>query len=451
MSKAITSSPRQRFLNFIAADSLKARLVRGGLGSAAIQASSRVLSIALSILLARTLGAEGYGVYAFAFAGMTLLMVLAQAGVPTLLMREVTASEVRGDWGLLRGVLRRGGQIVALVASGVSLIGLLMLWAVGDRFEPTMFYTMAVVLLVLPLSAGTTTIAHALKGLRWVVLGEAVKQLFRPALALILISVLFVLSPELRQPQYAMVGQLIAVMVVVLVGAWLLRRLMPTSARTVTPIYRNREWLRSAIPFMLIGGTRVINSQTDILMLGWMTGSEEVGIYRVATQAAMLVVFGLQVVHAVVAPHFSRLYAQRDMARLQRLVTQSARAILLAALPLSLVFILAGEIVLELLFGTEFAAAHAPLAILAVGQLVNAGFGSVGILLAMTGHELDTVRGLSIAAVLNIVLNLVLIPLFGMEGAAVSSAVTLVIWNLILRSYVSKRLGIESSAVGRRA
>lgn len=429
---------------------LKARLIRGGLGSAGIQAANRVLTLALGIILARSLGAEGYGVYTYAFAIMSLLMVIAEAGVPTLLMREVAASLGREEWGLLRGALIRGGQFVGLVATCVSVIGLIVLWCLAEGLSTSVLYTTALMLLVLPVSALCKTIAHALRGLHHVVLGQAVNMLIRPLLVVLLVGIGFLLWPDLRQPQYAMAAQLIGVAVVLLVGILFLRRFLPAQGKTATPEYRSRDWLKSALPFTLIGGAGIINNHADIIMLGWFTGSDDVGIYRVAVQGATLVAFGLQAANAVVAPQFARLYALGDMARLQRLVTLSARVILVAALPVALIFIFAGGAVVGWVFGPEFIIAHLPLAILSIGQLINAGFGSVGFLLNMTGYEDVVAHILWQTALVNIALNIILIPLYDTAGAGVATSASLALWNMLLYRQVRDRIGLISTAFRRQ-
>ncbi|MBA7669784.1 hypothetical protein ES703_77918 [subsurface metagenome] len=113
---------------------------------------------------------------------------------------------------------------------------------------------------------------------------------------------------------------------------------------------------------------------------------------------------------------------------------------------MALTFIFAGGAIAGWVFGPEFTQSHTPLAILAVGQLVNAGMGSVGFLLNMTGHERDVARTLLITAGLNILLNLALIPPFGMAGAASATAVSLALWNFILYQLVKIRIGINSTA-----
>ena len=101
-------------------------------------------------------------------------------------------------------------------------------------------------------------------------------------------------------------------------------------------------------------------------------------------------------------------------------------------------------------FGAAYGGSGAALGILAIGQLCDAAFGSVVFLLNMTGHERDTVRGLSIGVVVNALLNLALIPLFGINGAAAATALTLLIWNVLLWRAVRRRLGIDSTALGLR-
>jgi O-antigen/teichoic acid export membrane protein len=80
--------------------------------------------------------------------------------------------------------------------------------------------------------------------------------------------------------------------------------------------------------------------------------------------------------------------------------------------------------------------------------MINAGMGSVGLILNMTGNEKDTLKGHIIAALVNIILNLVLIPYFGINGAAWATAVSMICWNLILGLLVFKRLGIWAHAIG---
>jgi O-antigen/teichoic acid export membrane protein len=419
----------KRARSLVTGDGLKARLIRGAVGSGGVQAANRFLALALSVVLARMLGPDYYGVYAYAFAIMSLLMMLAEVGVPPLLMREVAASQGRAEWGVLRGAIRRGAQFVALAASMVSMTGLLVLWWFADSLRAEVVCTTALMLLVLPATALCKTVAHAIRGLNRVVIGQAVDMLIRPLVVLIIVAVVFIAFPERRQPHIAMTGQLSGALLVLLVGMLTLRCLMPSESRGSTLQYRSRQWLKSALPFTLIGGAGIINTQADIIMIGWFMPTEEIGQYRVAAQAAMLIPFGLQAASAVIAPQFSRLYAQGDMLRLRRLVVISRRISLAAALPLAIALFIAGDVIVEWVFGPAYSGAHLPLVILAVGQLVNAAFGPVGIFLNMTGNEKLNSMLLWSTVAGNIVMNSVMIPIAGISGAALASSLSLAFKN----------------------
>jgi O-antigen/teichoic acid export membrane protein len=253
----------------------------------------------------------------------------------------------------------------------------------------------------------------------------------------------FLLWPHLREPHYAMAAQLLSAMVVLLVGMLLLRRFTPEAVRSTEPEYRDRTWLKSALPFTLIGGALVVNHQTDIIILGRFVSSDEVGIYRVATQGAMLVAFSLQVLNAVFSPHFAKFYAQHKFDRLQRMMTISARSILAASLPLVLVFVLWGDSLAAFVFGADFADSYHALAILAVGQFLAGGFGCIGVLMSMSGRERFLAKGLWSSSLLNIFLNLIFVPLYSGVGAAIATTVSWLFLHVILYLLVKRDMGIR--------
>jgi O-antigen/teichoic acid export membrane protein len=268
----------------------------------------------------------------------------------------------------------------------------------------------------------------------------------QPALAVVAIGAVFALWPDWRLPQVAMGLQVVVAGILLVIGLVLLASRLPGRAKGIRARYHTRHWLGRLMPFTLLGGAGLLIMQADVLILGLFRPAEEVGIYRVAVQGAMLVTFGLQAVNAVTPPEFARSYRQGDRDRLQKLASSSALLALLFALPVGLIFIAAGGSILAWVFGSGFAAGHLPLAILTIGQMGNVAAGSVGYLLNMTGHENDTARVMVLACVLNVGLNLALIPPMGATGAAVATALSLAFWNVVLYRLARKRIAINPSA-----
>jgi len=429
---------------------LRKQLLHGGVGSLSLKLASVLLGFILAVLLARSLGPEQYGVYGFTLTLVTLIAIPAQVGLPHLLVRETAKAEVRSDWALMRGLWRWAARYVFI--SSLILLTFVgsIVFLFGHHLNEHRLQALIIALPVIPLIALGNIRGAALRGLGRVFLGQLPEKVIRTAAMILFVGTLIAAGGEIGRTfsaNSALTLYVASAALAFAVGAALLWANRPegvtheTSARTKTA-----EWRRAVIPLALISGVQVLNSNVDMLLLGMMRTDEEVGLYRVAVQLGTLVIFGLTAINMVLHPHISRLYQSGDHQALQRLVTLSSRIILLFALPPVLVLVFLGGPVLTLLFGADYQPAHVALALLALGQLMNAGMGSVGALLNMTGHEQDTMHGMLIALTLNIVLNLALIPLLGIAGAALATALTFATWNIILWRMVRRRLGIKASA-----
>ena len=431
---------------------LMAQLLRGGVGSLAVKVTHALLAFFLAVVLARTLGPEGYGVYAFALAVLMLVAIPAQAGMPVLVVRETARAQSNESWGLMRGLWRWATRWVLLFSLIVMALVAAILFGVTGLDHPRAG-TLAAGLLLIPLIALANIRGAALRGLHRVVQGQLPESVFRPILLLMaVLAVVYVVGrPEALTPQRVMGLYVAAALAAFVLGAWMLFRSRPAGVKAAPkPEYEKSGWRRAVVPLALIAGLQIINQQTDIIVLALFREDAEVGVYRAVFQVALLVVFGLQAMNMVVQPHFARLYEKGEIRRLQRLVTASARVILTMALPVVLVLVMFGKDVMTLVFGESYKEGAMALSILAVGQLINTTIGPVAMLLNMTGYEKDVMRIVAFSAVINIFLNILLIPPLGMSGAAITTAISLTIMKLYLRNYVMKRIGIETLATYKK-
>ena len=149
-------------------------------------------------------------------------------------------------------------------------------------------------------------------------------------------------------------------------------------------------------------------------------------------------------INSIRAPMIGQYYARKELKELQRVVTSAAVVYAVVTVPIVIVLIVFGKSALSL-FGMDFIAAYLPLSILLVGQLVDALAGSVGYLMTMTGHQNEMVKVIGVCSILNIILNAVLIPIMGLTGAALSTAITMSLWSILLVFRVKNRLQINST------
>jgi len=427
---------------------LSSLLIKGSIGTFALKVASTGLAFIISVLLARFLGAKGYGIYAYVMAWVGLLAVPATLGLDKLLVREVSVYQTQSAWGLMRGVLRRANQAVVVVSLVLAFLAALGAWILAGRSGSQMLISFWVALTMLPLITLTSLRQEALRGLGNIVVGQLPEMFIQPVLFIFLIGTAYLFIGRGLNTPWVIGMVVLATGIAFIIGAGLLYKRLPQAVKEASPDYKTRIWVRSALPLLFIGCMQVINARTDTIMLGAIKGAGDVGIYAVANRGAGLITFILLSVNMVLAPTVASLYAARDMKQLQHVITKSARLIFLISMPIGLGLILFGHWFL-LLFGREFTNGATALTILSAGQLINAAMGSVKLLLIMTGYERDVAFGVGLSAILNVILNYLLIPLWGLNGAALATGGSMTLWNILLTIWVYKRLGIHTTALGK--
>ncbi|WP_199456733.1 MULTISPECIES: oligosaccharide flippase family protein [unclassified Marinobacter] len=439
------TAPLRRLLNSGRGEGLKAQLVRGALGVGGLKLLSLPLTLGTSILLARGLGPEGYGQYVFVLAVISMMALPVGPGLGQLVTREIAKFHHSEEWGLFRGLLRRAHQWVVL---GSLVLGVLIAmlsvqnarWVMGDRWTLLLLAT-----LMLPLLGLNALRSATLRGLRNVFYAQVPELIARPGLHLIIAASLLLVG--VLNPATALVSQIMSTALAFFIGAWFLSRLKPRPVGLATPAYRQSEWGRSLLPFTLLAAVAILNGQIGILALGWLGTDAEVASLRIAQNGAMLVVVSQAIVNQVIGPHVTRARQNNDESRLKSLSKQSARGALAVALPIALPLIFLGAPIVGFIYGETYQnTVPLPLIILAIGQLVNVAFGSVGLFLTMSGFERDTLAGQVVALAVNAIAAIILIPPFGVVGAAVAITIGLVTWNVVLATRFVKRLGFTPSA-----
>ena len=425
----------------------RSNLVRKSAPVMLIRLGNIGVSLLLGVILARTLGASGFGRYSYVYSILLMLAIPAQLGLAQLIMRETAKANANANesWGLIRGLLRWSN--IAICIFSIIIVAVIILYSnYGNMSEQKLFLIGA---LLIPLGALGNIRGATLVGLGRAAQGQFPEMVFRPLLFASLTFILWLfMRPNLLTPETAMVLHVLSSGVAFIFGTIVLFKFLPNEL-TSRPqsIYRSKAWFLSAFPLGMIAGIQVINTNLDIVMLGIYRPPEEVGVYKVVVMAATLVSFGMQAVNLVIMPRVVRLYEKGDIHALQALVTSSARLIMSLAIAVALVLTFFGSWILHSAFGANYAEGYTILMVLVVAQLINSAFGSVVLLLNMSGNEKETMTGVAVASCVNVALNFLLIPLYGSLGAAVATSATLVAWSAILCWRVNARMRINSSII----
>ena len=419
-------------------------------GSSAANVAVRIaatgLTFLLAILFARLMGPDGFGIYSYAIAVVTLLAILTRMGLPTLVVREVARYQAKSRWGSLRGLMLRALQLIVVmsVLSMAIVVGFMALFS--DSIAAVQQETLLWALVLIPSIALGACGGAALRGLGHVIQGQIAEQLLRPGLLLVLlVSTLVIAGPEWVTAPTGMALHAFSAIAAILLSGFFFLRTIPSELRTTSSSFQEeRRWKSSLIPLSLLAGLLVITSQTDILMLGLFVEAEDIGVYRVAWQGASLVNLVLFAIGLTVEPTIARLHGLGESRSLQEIVKTSGRMAFVISLLMSAVLILFGRQLLAFVFGAAYVGSYLPMAILCAGQIALAFSGWAVLVLNMTGNERTTARFTAYAAVANVVANAVLIPLLGLPGAAIATASTMFLWKLGLAYAARQVAGINT-------
>lgn len=401
----------------------------------------------LSFVLARTLGAAGYGIYTYALSWAVFLGLLSIVGLDKLVTREVAIDRGRENWGRVRGLVRTANRTGFAVSVAVVVVVATITSIVNNVGLTEMSFTVLVGLLMVPILTLMKVRQAALAGLGEVALGQWPELLLHPATVTALVAIWWLATGQVLA-HVAMFFTVLSSAAMLVVGACLLHRTMRQAAQSEPLPPLRLPWRETLWPLTLMSGVQGIQAQADMLLLGLLAPAAAVGAYGVASRGGQLVTFFLLAAVPALGPATASLYASGDRPELERLAVTTARTTTLLTLPVALGLILFGRWALAL-FGPGFPAGAPALAILACGQFVNVACGPVGTVLIMTGHERIVLRRVGVAAVANAALSAVLIPFLGALGAAMGSATGTILWNVLLAWDVRQRLGIHATAFAR--
>ncbi|NES01370.1 MAG: flippase [Okeania sp. SIO2F4] len=408
-----------------------------------IQLTGLLLIYLVKVFLARWMGKTEYGIYEYVISWSLLLAIPAGLGFPRTVLRLISEYRVKQDWGRLGGIIR--GSLLLTILNSILLClvstGLILLLNHYHSFAYAK--PLLIGIWLVPLQALVQLFLETARAMKDVTLAYAPSLVIWPIL--LLSGGLFFWQRNHALRSITTIEMAMVMLAIALsFQLWLLWGKLNTEVEQTTPIYNYREWISIALVLLLQAGFKEILNQTDIVMVGSVIGAEEAGIYSAAVKTAEWVAFSLQTVNIVVAPVFTTLYVQGDRQELQNLVSKVTVWMFWSSLAVAAILIIFAQPVMRL-FGSDFVVAHWQLKILVLGQLVNALCGSVGFLLIMTGHQNKAVFIYGYAALSNIVLNGVLIPIFGSIGAAIATSLTMAMWNVWLSFLVIKHLGIYPS------
>ena len=399
-------------------------IARGGTLNLAGAILGQAAVFSVLLLLARWFDIREVGRYAQCYAVLSLLGLLALSGFRAGVTRFVAVHLADDDPAAVRGTVR-----LALLVSGgaAALLGVLLAlaapWLADRLHDPALTGGLRLMALTLPAMTVCEAALAATRGWRSQRAFTLIGQIYEPVCRLLLTAVLLFLGAGLTGAFWAIVAAGWSAAALALLALRRRLRALDGAARTYQP--------RQLFSFSTVSWVSSLSSTgliwLDTLLLGFFA-DPDIGVYNVATRLVTVAVFVLAPLNAAFGPYLAHLHHQGRLDEVRRSYAAVTGWVVRLSLPAFAALLVFPDELLRL-FGPEFAVGAAVTVILAAGQIVNAATGPCGTVLNMSGRVALNMWDNLAALVLNVLLNLWLIPAYGIVGAAVAWAVSLAVVN----------------------
>ena len=438
------------WFNFSEEEGLKSYFLKAGSGSTLILAVSLVIAFITSILLARYLGPHDYGVYAFIISLIIVFSNLSLLGFDSLISRETA---------ILRAPEKQE-QSKTLFKYGLRkfLPMLLLVWLIAIFFSnwfPILrslsFQDRFIAFSAIPFISMMLYFASRLHGNQHILSSLISKQIVRAISFLTLIILIKSFYKDLSLTVVLMLSTSTYVLALI-VATYLLKRKEPGmityQPKSEIQHTNNKLWNGMAMQFFLLATVEWLSKKIDILLVGNILTSYDLGIYHIALKMAELMLIPTVAINIVAAPKIAGYYAKNDLKRLKNFTVKVTRAIIIFSLLVFILLIFFGPLILKV-YGQEYEGAYLPMIILAAAIFFQLFYGFAGLVLLMTRNVNPVIRGTAVALLVYTIAYSVFIPKMGIVGAAIAYGIGLITLKAIMYFEVVQRFGFHLNPFAR--
>ncbi|WP_136807919.1 oligosaccharide flippase family protein [Desulfosediminicola flagellatus] len=397
----------------------------------------RALAFLSGVVIAPAIGPAGYGLFVLCRDLCLTGSMFCRSGFPIGIIRKIRES--KGN-----SLLQSSYIVHAFYISGtISLLLMLFAWVWGGNYLATNVFpderfssTFRVMVLLVPLLTFLDLLNACYRAYFKVQKSSIVINIGQPSTRLLLIVCLFIFSMDLRVVIWGtLLSYLLAVGYLLYDSRnWLLNNLF--SPKHLPKINIRNFWSYSFV-IAITGSVNLLMDKMDGFMIGYFNGSEEVGNYAIIKIAVPVIILFNGAFNSLLGTTIAALAADNDYGGMANAMQQHSRWMVISSFPLFLVFAVWGKDLL-LIFGKAFTLPTATIILLAGGQLIVALFSSVGFALSMTKNYQAELPVSLLGLFINACLNYILIPEYGIIGAAIATVIAILTVNIVRLTIVCK-------------
>ena len=438
------TSPTQSFARAITrvkailserSDSRLAQLVAGKVFL--VRVANAMLALVSQVLLARWMGSFEFGIFIYAWTWVLMIGALSDMGLSSAARRFVPEYTESKAFDKLRGFLSGSRWLAFAIATaigGAGALGVMLLEPWLDNFVVIPLYLACVMIPIYGLVQVQAGIAQSYD---WPNLAFLPFYIIRTSAIIILMGIAWLAGAPTDAPT-AMYISIITIYGVTIGQLYVLDRRLKKKVPAGPKTYEPKIWLATSLPIFAVEGLYLLLTYVDILALEHFRSPDEVAVYYAAARLLAIVAFVYFAIAGATTHKFTQYHVSGDRERLASFFRETIKWTFWPSLAICVAILVCGKPLLRL-FGAGFDAGYDVMFILAIGMLARAAVGPAERLLIMLGDRKQCMAIYALAFVVNLALCFVLIPRFGIEGAAASISTALVVESIWRYCVVRRR------------
>jgi len=404
---------------------------------------SKALTYLYRVSIARFVGPEAYGQLSLALAVTGVTSTIAYLALGNGLKKFIPEFRTENDLASIKGMVLNALEMT--VPLSLLLFGIVFF---GAEFIATTFFDnrniiplIQILSLTIPIGTISSIFYDTTIGFNKIIYKTSGVRIIQNIVQLGLTLTLLILGYEVASAAW---GWLAGTTIAAILGFYFMeKKTGPILFSKTKAKHHRKKLLKFSAPLLLSGIIGTLLGWADTALLGYYMTDFEVGLYNAALPTAILILIPHKAIGSLAITSFSEL-KERNKKAIQDSMQTATRWVFSLVLPTFLILTLFSEQVLTIMWGTQYTQASTALSILAIGYLIDALVGRVGSLLNATGHTKYLLYNNTAALTLNLVLNIILIPIYGFIGAAIATATSTILTNILMFVEVWRKENIIS-------
>jgi len=435
--------------NFISSNDTNAASQRMALVTFIIRVASAVIAFISQVLLARWMGSFEYGIFVAVWVAIIALGSLTSIGFPTAVIRFVAEYRAKKQFGYIHGVIRSSLALAFIASTILACVGTAILYQWPEIVKDYYVLPAFLAAICLPMLALQGVLDGVARSFNWPKVAFLPTYIIRPLGILVVLWIAILIG----FPPTAETGMWAAIISTYCSSTFQFLVLFTKLNKVVEPAkpqHKVGSWIIIAFPVFLVEGFYVLLSSIDILFVGALMRPEDTAVYFASAKILALVHFVYFAVKASVSHRYTAYHQAGDIGEFQSFVQKTVTWTFWPSLFIGFIMCVLGKYFL-MLFGPEYVEGQVLVWILVAGIVIRSSVGPAEALLVMAGRQNICAGAYAITLGVNVILNLILIPKYGLVGAAIATTIAFVIESITLHISAKRTLGIHAFIIPRHS